>query len=374
MLKTEELQINIGPQHPSTHGVFRLMATVDGETVVHLEPVFGYLHRNHEQLGEIWTYLQTITITDRLDYFNSMINEHGYCMTVEKLASIEVPERAEYIRVIMSELSRILNHAAAIGFWLQDMGSWGTTLMFGFRQREMIMDIFESVGGSRMMCNYMRFGGVARDLTPNLVEQINLFLEGFPQFIDDFERLMMENEILLARSRNVGVLPKELAAAYSVTGPVIRGSGIPYDIRRAEPYSIYDRFAFDIPVGSVGDVYDRFLVRMEEMRQSHRILRQAMEQLPQASGSYINQAYKAASKQQGLRPPAGEAYCRVESPKGELGYYIVSNGGNSAYRYGIRAPSLINLTALNDMCRGYTVADIVVILGSIDIVMGEVDR
>ena len=246
--------------------------------------------------------------------------------------------------------------------------------MFGFRQREMIMDIFESVGGSRMMCNYMRFGGVARDLTPNVVEQINLFMEGFPQFIDDFERLMMENEILLARSRNVGVLPKELAAAYSVTGPVIRGSGIPYDIRRAEPYSIYDRFAFDIPVGSVGDVYDRFLVRMEEMRQSLRILQQALEQLPQASGSYINQAYKATSKQQGLRPPAGEAYARVESPKGELGYYIVSNGGNSAYRYGIRAPSLINLTALNDMCRGYTVADIVVILGSIDIVMGEVDR
>ncbi len=374
MLKTEELQINIGPQHPSTHGVFRLMATVDGETVVHLEPVFGYLHRNHEQLGEIWTYLQVITITDRLDYFNSMINEHGYCMTVEKLAGVEVPERAEYIRVIMSELSRILNHASALGFWLQDMGSWGTTLMYGFRQREMIMDIFEAVGGSRMMCNYFRFGGVARDLTPNLVEQINLLLEGLPQFFDDFERLMMENEILLARSRNVGVLPKELAASYSVTGPVLRGSGIPYDVRRAEPYSIYDRFTFDIPVGSVGDVYDRFLVRMEEMRQSHRILQQALEQLPQASGSYINQAYKAASKQQGLRPPPGEAYCRVESPKGELGYYIVSNGGNTAYRYGIRAPSLINLTALSDMCRGYKVADIVVILGSIDIVMGEVDR
>jgi NADH-quinone oxidoreductase subunit D len=257
---------------------------------------------------------------------------------------------------------------------MQDMGSWGSALMFGFRQREMIMDIYESLGGSRMMCNYFRFGGVARDLTPNVVEQINLLLEGLPRFFEDFDKLMMRNEILLARSRNVGILPKEVAAAYSVTGPVLRGSGVPYDIRKAEPYSIYDRFTFDIPVGSVGDVYDRFLIRMEEMRQSLRILHQAMEQLPDAQGSYINQAYKATSKQQGLKPPAGEAYCRVESPKGELGYHIISNGGSSAYRYSIRAPSLINLSALNDMCRGYKVADIVVILGSIDIVMGEVDR
>jgi NADH-quinone oxidoreductase subunit D len=374
MLKTDELQVNIGPQHPSTHGVFRMTATIDGETIVHLEPVFGYLHRNHEQLGEVFTYLQTIPFTDRLDYFNSMINEHGFCMTVEKLAGIEVPERAEYIRVIMDELSRILNHATALGFLLNDMGAWQTPLLYGMRQREMILDIFESLGGSRMMCNYFRFGGLARDLTPTVLEQINLLMEGLPNFFNEFDRLLSGNEILRSRARNVGTLPSELAISYSVTGPVLRASGIPYDIRRAEPYSIYDRFTFDIPIGTVGDVYDRYLVRIEEMRQSYRILQQALEQLPDAQGSYINPQMKAASKQQGLKPPPGEAYSRVESPKGELGYYMVSYGGNTPYRYKIRAPSFINLSGLNDMCRGHKVADIVVILGSIDIVMGEVDR
>lgn len=374
MLKTEELQVNIGPQHPSTHGVFRMITTIDGETVVHLEPVFGYLHRNHEQLGEVLTYLQIIPFTDRLDYFNSMINEHGFCMTVEKLAGIEVPERAEYIRVIMAELSRILNHATALGFLFNDMGAWQTPLLYGMRQREMIMDVFETLGGSRMMCNYFRFGGVARDLSEGALNQINQLMEQFPRFFDEFDRLMSRNEILLTRARGVGVLPKELALSYSITGPTLRASGVPYDVRKAEPYSIYERFEFDVAVGSVGDVYDRYLVRIEEMRQSYRILEQALAQLPNAEGSYINPAYKAASKQQSLKPPAGEAYGRVESPKGELGYYIVSNGTSTAYRYKIRAPSFINLSALNDMCRGHKVADTIVILGSIDIVMGEVDR
>ena len=374
MLKTEELQVNIGPQHPSTHGVFRMVTTIDGETVVHLEPVFGYLHRNHEQLGEVLTYLQIIPFTDRLDYFNSMINEHGFCLAVEKLAGIEVPERAEYIRVIVDELSRILNHATALGFLLNDMGAWQTALLWGMRQREMIMDIYESLGGSRMMCNYMRFGGVSRDISDDVYAQIQQLMEQFPSFFDEFDKLLSTNEILLTRARGVGILPKELAASYSVTGPVLRASGIPYDIRKAEPYGIYDRFTFDIPVGTVGDVYDRYLIRIEEMRQSYRILQQALEQLPHAQGSYINPSMKAASKQQSLKPAAGEAYARVESPKGELGYYLVSNGGNSAYRYKIRAPSFINLSGLNDMCRGHKVADTIVILGSIDIVMGEVDR
>jgi len=374
MLKTEELQINIGPQHPSTHGVFRMVATIDGETVVNLEPVFGYLHRNHEQLGEVLTYLQIIPFTDRLDYFNAMINEHGYCMAVERLAGIEVPERAEYIRVIMDELSRILNHATALGFLINDMGAWQTALLYGMRQREMILDIFEALGGSRMMCNYVRFGGVARDLTPDVLAQIKELMEQLPAFFDEFERLLTTNEVLLTRAQGVGILPKELAVSYSVTGPVLRASGIPYDVRKAEPYSIYDRFTFDVPVGTVGDVYDRYLVRVEEMRQSYRILQQAVEQLPDAAGAHINPAMKAVSKQQSLRPPAGEVYARVEGPKGELGYYLVSNGGNAAYRYKIRAPSFINLSALSDMCRGHKVADIVVILGSIDIVMGEVDR
>lgn len=374
MLKTEELQINIGPQHPSTHGVFRMVTTIDGETVVHLEPVFGYLHRNHEQLGEVLTYLQIIPFTDRLDYFNSMINEHGYCLAVEKLAGIEVPERAEYIRVIVDELSRILNHATALGFLLNDMGSWQTALLWGMRQREMILDIYESLGGSRMMCNYMRFGGVVRDINDDVYAQIQMLMEQFPSFFDEFDRLLTNNEILLTRARGVGILPRELAVSYSVSGPTLRASGIGYDIRKAEPYSVYDRFTFDIPVGTVGDVYDRYLIRVAEMRQSYRILQQALEQLPHASGSYINQSMKAVSKQQSLKPPAGEAYARVESPKGELGYYLVSNGGTSAYRYKIRAPSFINLSGLNDMCRGHKVADTIVILGSIDIVMGEVDR
>ena len=374
MLKTEELQINIGPQHPSTHGVFRMLATLDGETVVNLEPVFGYLHRNHEQLGEVLTYLQIIPFTDRLDYFNSMINEHGFCMAVEELAGIEVPERADYIRVIVSELSRILNHASALGFLLNDMGAWQTALLWGMRQREMILDIFESLGGSRMMCNYIRFGGVLRDLSETTIGQINALMEQLPPFFDEFERLLTRNEVLLTRARGVGILPRELALSYSVTGPLLRGSGVAYDVRKAEPYSLYDRFEFDIPVGEVGDVYDRYLVRIEEMRQSYRILEQALKQLPDAEGSFINQQYKAVSRQQSLKPAAGEVYARVESPKGELGYYIVSNGTSSAYRYKIRAPSFIDLSGLADMCRGHKVADIVVILGSIDIVMGEVDR
>ena len=370
MLKTEELQINIGPQHPSTHGVFRMIATIDGETVVHIEPVFGYLHRNHEQLGEVNSYLMNIPFTDRLDYFNSMSNNFGYTLAVEKLAGIEVPERAEYIRVIMAELSRILNHASALGFMLNDMGAWQTGLLWGMREREKILDLYEMVAGSRMMCNYFRFGGVVRDINAEWIRELNDLMVALPVFFDEFEALLTDNELMLVRSRGVGVLPKELAIAYSVTGPVLRASGIPYDVRRAEPYSVYPRLKFDVPIGSVGDVYDRYLVRVEEMRQSYRIVQQALEQLPDATGGHINPKVK----QQSLKPPVGDAYGRVETPKGELGFYLVSDGTGKAYRYKVRAPSFINLSGLSDMCRGHKVADVVVILGSIDIVMGEVDR
>ncbi|KPL81330.1 NADH-quinone oxidoreductase subunit D [Herpetosiphon geysericola] len=370
MLKTEELQINIGPQHPSTHGVFRMLVTVDGETLVDLKPVFGYLHRNHEQLGEVNTYLQNMPFTDRLDYFNSMVNNHAYARTVETLAGVEVPERAQYIRVIMDELSRILNHATAMGFMLGDMGAWQTALLWGMREREKILDMFEYVSGARMMCNYCRFGGVVRDIDDWFITELKKLMQGLPHYFDDFEGLLLNSEILLARARNIGVLPKELALAYSVTGPVLRGSGVAYDIRKAEPYAVYDRFKFKVPVGTVGDVYDRFLVRIAEMRESYKILEQALEQLPDATGGFINPKVK----QQSLKAPAGEAYARVESPKGELGFYVVSDGTGSAYRYKVRAPSFINLSALADMCKGYTIADVVVILGSIDIVMGEVDR
>jgi NADH-quinone oxidoreductase subunit D len=369
VLKTEELQINIGPQHPSTHGVFRMLITVDGETIVDLKPVFGYLHRNHEQLAEQNSYLQNMPYTDRLDYFNSMANNHAYAMAVEKLAGIEVPERAEYIRVLMVELTRVLNHAGALGFLLNDMGMWQTQLAFSMREREKILDLFEAASGARLMCNYFRFGGVVRDLPEGFIPRLKELLTAMPAFVDELERLLRENELLIQRSEGVGILPKELALSYSVTGPVLRGSGVPYDIRKAEPYSVYSRFDFDVPVGSVGDVYDRFLVRVEEMRQSKRILEQIVEQLPDAAGGHIN-----PKARQSIRPPVGDAYARIESPKGELGFYLVSDGSQQPYRYKVRAPSFINLTPLGDMCRGYKVADVVVILGSIDIVMGEVDR
>jgi NADH-quinone oxidoreductase subunit D len=369
MLKTHELQINIGPQHPSTHGVFRMLVTVDGETIIDLKPVFGYLHRNHEQIAEVNTYLQNMPYTDRLDYFASMANNQAYAMAVEKLVGIEVPERAEYIRVLMVELTRIQNHAGALGFMLNDMGAWQTQLAFGMREREKILDLFEMASGARMMCNYFRFGGVVRDLPPDFMPRLKELLVAMPAFIDELERLLRENEILLQRSENIGILPKDLALSYSVTGPVLRASGVPYDIRKAEPYSIYDRLDFDVPVGAVGDVYDRFLVRIEEMRQSKRIIEQVIEQLPDAKGGHINPKAK-----QNVRPPVGDVYARVETPKGELGFYLVSDGSTKPYRYKVRAPSFINLTPLGDMCRGYKVADVVVILGSIDIVMGEVDR
>jgi NADH-quinone oxidoreductase subunit D len=374
MLKTQELQINIGPQHPSTHGVFRLEVTVDGETIVDLRPVFGYLHRNHEQLAEASTYIQSMPYTDRLDYFNSMANNHAYALAVEKLAGIAVPERAEYIRVLMVELTRILNHAAAVGFMLNDMGAWQTPLAFGMREREKILDLYEMASGARMMCNYFRFGGVWRDLPPEFLPQLKDLMRGLPAFFDEFERLLRQNEILLARTVDVGILPQEVAVSYSVTGPVLRASGVAYDVRKAEPYSVYGQLDFDVPVGAVGDVYDRFLVRIEEMRQSYRILQQVIERLPSAQGGHINPAMANIGKQKALRPPPGDAYGRIESPKGELGFYLVSDGRDRPYRYKVRAPSFINLTPLADMCRGHKVADVVVILGSIDIVMGEVDR
>jgi NADH-quinone oxidoreductase subunit D len=374
MLKTQELQINIGPQHPSTHGVFRLEVTVDGETIIDLRPVFGYLHRNHEQLAEVSTYIQSMPYTDRLDYFNSMANNFGLAVAVEKLAGITVPQRAEYIRVLMAELTRILNHAAAIGFLLNDMGAWQTPLAFGMREREKILDLFEMASGARMMCNYFRFGGVWRDLPPEFLPQLADLMRGLPTFFDEFERLLRENEILLSRTVDVGVLPREVALSYSVSGPVLRASGIAYDVRKAEPYSVYGELDFDVPIGSVGDVYDRFLVRIEEMRQSYRLLQQVVERLPDAEGSHINPSMASIGRQKALRPPAGDAYGRVESPKGELGFYLVSDGTDRPYRYKVRAPSFINLSPLADMCRGHKVADVVVILGSIDIVMGEVDR
>ncbi len=368
-IETQTLEVSIGPQHPSTHGVFRMDATLDGENVSGLKPVMGYLHRNHEQLAERMVWLGSIPYTDRLDYFNSMTNNWAYCLSVEKLAGIKVPERAEYIRVIVSELTRILNHSCVIGFMLQDLGAWGTPLLYAFREREKILDLFEALSGSRMMCNYMRFGGVRVDLTEAMIAQAKEIAEKFPRFLDEFEKLLTNNEVLLARCQKVGILPKELAINASISGPMARASGVEYDVRKVDKYGFYGRFDFRVPVGDIGDVYDRYYVRVLEMRESIKILNQALRDIP--AGPHVAPEVKLRN----FKVPAGDGYGRIEAPKGELGFYLVSDeGGKTPYRYHVRPPSFINLTTLEDMCLGHKVADVVIILGSIDIVLGEVDR
>lgn len=367
-LKTQPLVVNLGPQHPSTHGVFRMRAVLDGERVLALEPIIGYMHRNHEKIGERTPYMGIIPYTDRLDYITSMTNNLAYVLTVEKLLGLKPPERAEYIRVIMSELTRLVNHFVLIGFLFNDLGTFFTPALYGLEERELILDLFEMASGSRMMCNYMRFGGVAHDLPEGFVERTReLVQDRLPKILDQFEVYLNSNEIFQMRSIGVGVLSPAAAINYSVTGPMLRASGVKYDIRRAEPYSIYDRFDFDIPVGANGDVYDRYVVRLAEMRQSGRILEQALAQIPAGE-------IQAGKKAWSVRPPKGEAYARIEGPKGELGFYVVSDGSPTPYRYHIRPPSLVNLTPLGEMCKGYKVADTVVIFGSIDITLGEVDR
>ena len=373
-LKTDSLVVNMGPQHPSTHGVFRMVVALDGETITDLQPVMGYLHRNHEKIGERNTFLQNMPYTDRLDYLSSMSNNLGYSLAVEKLMGVDVPERAEYIRVLMAELTRVSNHMWAIGFLLNDLGAFQTPALYAIRARELILDIFEATAGSRMMCNYMRFGGVARDLPDTLRDENtvdfigDLVNERLPAAIDELDRFLTGNEIVRSRCIGVGVLPADKAIAYSTAGPLLRASGVPYDLRRAEPYSIYDRLDFEVCTRSNGDVYDRYVVRIDEMRESVKICQQVMREIPEEGEIFTGKP------QYNVRVPKGESYGRVENPKGELGYYVVSKGKTNPYRYHVRAPSFINLTVLGEMCKGHKVADAVVILGSIDIVLGEVDR
>jgi len=364
----ELLEVAMGPHHPSTHGVFRMDVVLDGERVVKLKPVFGYLHRNHEKIGENTSYLGSMPYTDRLDYFCSLTNNWAYALSVEKLAGLQVPERAEYIRVITAELTRLQNHASLAGFLLQDMGALGTPLMYAFREREKILDLFESLTGARMMCNYMRFGGCRVDLPPGWLEQVKTVVANFPRFLDEYERLLSGNEILLARTQGTGVLSKELAVNTGITGPMLRATGVNYDLRKVDKYGIYDRFPFRVPLGDHGDVYDRYMIRVLEMRESIKILEQALASIPE--GPIMD----PKAKLRGFRPKAGEAYGRIEAPKGELGFYLISDGSPNPYRYRVRPPSFINLTVLEDMCLGHAVADVVVILGSVDIVLGEVDR
>lgn len=397
-IETNELIVNMGPHHPSTHGVFRMVLTVDGETVTSLEPVMGYLHRNHEKIGERNTYLHNIPFTDRLDYISSMGNNHGYVLAVEQLMSLgkrynPPTYRTEVIRVLMVELSRIVNHLWAIGFWLNDIGAFFTPVLYFIQERERIMDFFEAVAGSRMMCNYMRFGGVFADIPERLKSVSNLtndrvrdyntmqFLteminERIPRTVDELETLLTENEILIERSKGVGVLSAADAINFSAAGPLLRGSGVAYDIRRADPYSIYPELDFDVAVEYDGDMYSRYMVRVKEMRESIRILKQILPRLEATKGESIWADGKPG--QYSARVPLGEAYGRVENGKGELGYYVVSaggkNGSSNPWRYHVRAPSFINLTPLGTMSKGHKVADIVGVLGSIDIVLGETDR
>jgi NADH-quinone oxidoreductase subunit D len=368
------LEVSLGPQHPSTHGVFRMNATLDGETIVKLKPVMGYLHRNHEQIGERITYIASFPFTDRLDYFCAMSNNLGLALAIEQLGDIPVSERGEYLRVILAELTRILNHTAVTGFLLNDMGAFGTPLLYAFREREKILDLFEAASGSRMMCNYVRPGGVRQDVPPGWLDQARRLVGDFPRFLDEFEALLTENEIIRQRAQGVGVLPRALAINAGSTGPFLRASGVNYDIRKVDAYSIYPRFTFKVPLGTVGDVYDRYYVRILEMRESLKILQQALKEINEASPAISPRGQALVRAPRTFRPPKGEAYARIEAPKGELGFFLVSDGSPQPYRYHIRSPSFINLTVLEDMCLGQKVADAIIILGSIDIVLGEVDR
>ncbi|MCS7206519.1 MAG: NADH-quinone oxidoreductase subunit D [Dehalococcoidia bacterium] len=365
-LQGEPVIINIGPQHPSTHGVFRLRVLFDGEVVQDLEPVFGYLHRGTEKLAEERAYTQIVTLTDRLDYVSSMTNNHAYVLAVEKLARIRPTERGMYLRVIAAELSRLASHLVATGFFLQDLGAFATPLMYCFRERERILDLMEMLCGARITFSYMRPGGVFQDAPPDFWPAIQQFLSEMPHYLDELEHLLTENEVILARTKGVGILPAQVAINCSVSGPVLRASGVQWDIRKVDPYDVYDRLEFDIPVGTHGDCYDRMMVRLQEMRQSLRILGQAVRDIPSGPARAPVPFF--------LRPPPGEAYAHVESPKGELGFYLVSDGGISPYRCKIRSPSFINLTPLRELLRGWKMADLIVIFGSIDINMGEVDR
>jgi len=362
------LEVSMGPQHPSTHGVFRMVVTLDGELIIKLKPVFGYLHRNHEKIAENTTYLGSMPYTDRLDYLCSMSTNWAYALAVEKLAGQAVPERAQYVRVILAEMTRLVNHSCLVGFLFNDLGTSFTPLLYAFREREKFLDLFEALSGSRMMCNYQRFGGCRVDPSSEWLEAARQIVENYPRFLDEYETMLTGNEIMLARTQGIGRLGLAQAINAGITGPVLRASGGSYDVRKVDGYGFYPRFDFRVPLGEHGDTYDRYMLRILEMRESVKILQQAFRDIP--AGPIMD----PKAKLRGFRPKAGEAYGRIEGPKGELGFYLISDGSPNPYRYRVRPPTLINLTLLEEMCLGHTIADAVVILGSIDIVLGEVDR
>ena len=390
MPEKELMTINMGPSHPSTHGVLRLVLELEGETIVKCTPDIGYLHRGVEKLCEYKTYHQCIPLTDRLDYLAPMSNNLGYALAVEKLLDVEIPLRAQYLRVILTELTRISSHLLWLATHALDIGAM-TVYFYAFRERETIYDLFEMVAGQRMNISYVRIGGLANDVPGDFIEKVRDFVRKFPKYMDDYENLLTKNKIWVNRTKDVGVISKEDAIALGLSGPSIRGSGVYWDVRKSEPYSAYDEFDFVVPVFHNGDVYDRYLVRMEEMRQSNEIVRQAIDKLPKGeiktdvkevilpdkkdvSGNMEALIYHFKLMTHGILPPEGEVYVVIEAPKGELGYYIVSDGTDKPYRLRIRPPSFVNMGAFSKMVEGRLLADVIAVIGSLDIVLGEIDR
>lgn len=370
-LDSDRMRLNVGPQHPSTHGVLRLEVEVDGEIVTDVVPHIGYLHRCFEKHAENLEYFQVVPYIDRLDYISSMNNEWPYMMGIEKMMGLEIPDKVEYLRVIVAELNRIANHQIAIATFGLDAGAF-TPLLWLFRDREYILAILEKLSGGRLLYNYFRVGGMAADIYPNFKQDVLDVIKQVRKTMPEILDLLIKNKIFIDRTANVGVLPSDVAVNFGCTGPVLRGSGIPYDLRKVEPYSIYDRFDFDVQVGkgelgTLGDCWDRNIVRYREVLESCKILEQAIEQMP-TEGDVRDSIPKK------VRPPKGEIYAKAENPKGELGFYIVSEGKNKPSRVRARATSFVNLSVLPDISRGYMFADLIMILGSIDIVLGEVDR
>ena len=388
--RRDTMTINMGPQHPSTHGVLRLVLTLDGETILKAQPDIGYLHTGIEKTAEGKSYFKSLVVTDRMDYLAPLCNNLGYSLAVEKLLGIDVPEKARFARVALAELQRIASHLVWLASSALDLGAQ-SVFLYCFRERELILDIFEACSGVRMMTSYIMPGGLQADLPPNFEQLVRGFIKIFPKRLREYHDLLTNNRLWIDRTRGICLLPAEKAIALGCSGPTLRGSGVAYDVRKVFPYSGYERFAFDVPVGANGDVYDRYLVRMLEMRESLKIIQQAMDGMPEGRWQVDDpkivapQKYEVSSNMEalihhfklyteGYRPPAGEVYVRTESPKGELGFYMVSDGSAKPYRMHVRAPSFANLQALPLMIEGYLISDVVAAIGSIDIVLGEVDR
>ncbi len=391
-LKTKELTINMGPQHPATHGVLRLVLALDGETVIKCTPHVGYLHRGVEKLGENRTYLTALPLTDRLDYIAAMANNQAYCLAVERLFGIEAPERAQYIRTMTAEMSRISSHILWLGTHALDIGAM-TVFLYSFREREWMLDLFEMLCGARLTTSYARVGGVRNDVSQEFLDSLYQFTEEFPKRVEEYETLIDQNRIWLKRTKGIGVIEADEAVNWGLSGPTLRGSGVPYDVRKYSPYDAYDKVEFDVPVGKVGDVYDRYRCRMEEFRQSNRIIRQCIEQLPvgpimapdapkltlppkdnvlKSMESMIHHFILITKGP--MAAPEGEVYSAVEVPKGELGLYFVSDGTGKPYRMRVRSPSFVHASVIPRLCEGSLIADVIANIGTVDIVLGECDR